>query len=142
MEREQGHKSSQAANETLQPGDPVVAEYKTGVYIGELVELIPGKAKVRVLAVVKHPEQGNLHVGHRTDVSMFHQRRALAFREVANMPLASVRRYTSEIPDYYPSLQGAIRREIEELEERAKWARQSVESLRELQGEYDRQYAR
>ncbi len=140
MEGPYSQATKQAADGALQPGDAVVAEYKTGVYIGELVELAPSKAKVRVQAVVKHPEQGNLHVGHRADVSMFHQRRALAHREVANMPLSSVQRYSGDIPRYAVSLKEALTRTIAELEEQAKWALQSVESLRELQREYERQY--
>lgn len=140
MERLSGSKAAQAANEGLQPGDLVTAEYKTGMYIGELVEFGAGKAKVRVMAVIRHPEQGNLHVGHRADNAMFHQRRALAYWEIANMPNASIRRYSGEVPPYAASLKEALARAIAELEEQGNGAGQSMESLRELEDEYARQY--
>ncbi|BAB05453.1 activation of KinB in the initiation of sporulation [Halalkalibacterium halodurans C-125] len=44
-------------------GDFVRGVYKTGVYAGELmqVEQEKGRALVKVLAVLKHPMQGDLH---------------------------------------------------------------------------------
>lgn len=49
-------------SDTCQPGQIVTASYKTGEYIGEVIELMStGKAAVRILAVVKHPAQGDLH---------------------------------------------------------------------------------
>lgn len=45
----------------IQIGDYVTAFYKTGTYIGEVTGERPGSYVVKVLAVVKHPRQGDLH---------------------------------------------------------------------------------
>ena len=65
----------------LAEGDKVKAVYKTGEYIGELVTITDQKSLVKILAVLKHPTQGDLHHPLEVDGVFFHQRRALAFQE-------------------------------------------------------------
>ena len=84
-------------------GDIVTAINKTGKYIGEVTEDRNNAYLVRILAVLKHPMQGDLHNPKQTDVAMFHQRRALAYREQTNVPKNMVKPYEGEIPDYQSS---------------------------------------
>lgn len=94
-------------------GDLVIARKQGGIYIGELLLLEGPKAKVRTLAVVKHPTQGDLHRPGRADVAMFHERRALAHREVANVPAAELEPYDGEAaPPYEASLRAALEAEL------------------------------
>ena len=86
----------------IQIGERVKAVYNSGVYIGEVIgfsERMP-KAKVRVLAVLKHPDQGDLHHPRQANVAMFHVRKALAEREVALVFLRHLEPYEGSIPDY------------------------------------------
>jgi len=101
----------------MEPGDLVVALYKSGEYVAEVVQWDKPKAKVRILAVLKHPKQGDLHHPLQADVAMFHQRRALAYREVANVFTSQLKPYEGEeAPDYQASLHSALQREMEEME--------------------------
>ena len=102
-------------------GDKVTAIYKTGKYIGEINDIRPTSYLVKVLAVVKHPMQGDLHNPKQTEVSMFHQRRALAFRERTNVPKNMVRVFEEEIPEYKESLREAVekmKRTLSEVQHR------------------------
>jgi kinase-associated protein B len=123
---------------TLQMGDRVIASYKSGEYVGEIVELRNGgKAAVQVLAVVKHPDQGDLHHPMNPDVPFFHQRKALAYREIALMLRASIRKYEGPIPDYKLSLLQSIDREMAGLDQTRRWIDKSLQELAALRTEYD-----
>lgn len=61
----------------LEAGTIVSVINKTGRYVAELVEWRQDKALVKILAVLRHPTQGDLHYPGQVDV-VFHQRRALA----------------------------------------------------------------
>lgn len=118
-------------------GDKVTAIYKTGKYIGEITDIRPQHYLVRVLAVAKHPMQGDLHHPKDTDVGFFHQRRALAFREQANIPKQMVKPYAEEMPDYLESLRGAVNKLKQDLTEQAtSWSEQSLQLIRELEKDY------
>ncbi|MBM7694413.1 kinase-associated protein B [Peribacillus deserti] len=123
---------------SFKAGDQVTAFYKTGKYIGEITDASrPQSYLVRVLAVEKHPMQGDLHNPKEADVLMFHQRKALAFREQTNVPKNMVKPYSGDIPSYGQSLQEAVARAIQELEGKEdRWSKKSLESLRELEKEY------
>jgi kinase-associated protein B len=100
----------------MNTGDYVVASYKSGLYMGELLLLDKPKAKVRMLAVLKHPTQGDLHHPEQADVAMFHERRALAYREVANVYASEIAPYNgTEVPDYRQSLAAALQAEVEAM---------------------------
>jgi kinase-associated protein B len=118
-------------------GDIVQANYRAGGYIGEVVEIKPTKAVVKILAVVKHPTQGDLHNPYEADVPMFHQRRALAYQEKALVPLAHINEYSGDIPEYSESLQQAVEAEIASLRKKSgPWAEKSIEELEKLKKEY------
>jgi kinase-associated protein B len=124
-------------NGTFSVGDKVAAVYKTGRYIGEIVELTgTSKAAVKILAVIEHPTQGDLHHPMEANVSMFHQRRALAFQEIALMPIATIAPFEGSIPEYKQSLKRALDTEIQKLTELETWSRRSLEQLTQLQNEY------
>lgn len=96
-------------------GDLVTAMNKTGKYIGEVTEDRGNSYLVKVLAVLKHPMQGDLHHPKQTDVTLFHQRRALSFREQTNVPKHLVKPYDGVVPDYKDSLKIAVEKMKEEL---------------------------
>lgn len=117
----------------------VRAFYKTGVYVGELIERQESKqrALVKVLAVLKHPTQGDLHNPKMTDVPLFHQRKALAHYEKTWVPLSSLKPFEGEVPDYKVSLLQAVENQQKALQEDdTDWAKASLEQLLECKSEY------
>ncbi|ARK30386.1 kinase-associated lipoprotein B [Halalkalibacter krulwichiae] len=117
----------------------VRAFYKTGVYIAELLDRQEEKqrALVKVLAVLKHPTQGDLHNPKMVDVPLFHQRKALAQFEKTWVPLSSLKAYEGELLDYQFSLKQAteaLRQSL--IEDDSDWARKSLEKLEECTAEY------
>jgi kinase-associated protein B len=127
-------------NDQLETGRIVTTLYKTGKYIGELIEIRErhGKGIVKVLAVLKHPTQGDLHNPFQTENVFFHQRKALAFNEKAAIPFSAIKPYNGEnIPEYSESLQQALLLQEEELREKNdQWAASSLQQLEELKKEY------
>ena len=118
-------------------GDKVTAIYKTGKYIGEVTDVRPQHYLVRVLAVLKHPMQGDLHNPKEADVMLFHERRALAYREQTNVPKQMVKPFEEEMPDYKDSLQIALDKLRTELEgDSSPWTEQSIRNLDSLEKDY------
>lgn len=119
----------------LQTGDPVIGIYKTGHYYGEITGELPNHYTVRVLAVKKHPIQGDLHHPKQADVPFFQERKALAFREQANIPKQMVKPYSETIPDYEQSLKEAVNVLKESLQkENNEYAQKSLDCLNSLYG--------
>ncbi|SEI10544.1 kinase-associated protein B [Halobacillus karajensis] len=92
----------------IQNGTIVTAHYKTGIYIGEVMEDRNRFYLVKVLAVQKHPMQGDLHNPGKTENVFFHQRKALSYNEKANVQKEAVKAYDGEIPSYEESLKNAV----------------------------------
>lgn len=121
----------------LKIGEFVTAFYKTGKYYGEITDVRGDNYLVRVLAVGKHPMQGDIHSPKDVDVPFFHERKALSYREQANMPKKMVKPYDGEIPDYTESLKEAVAKLKEELQkEGTKWAELSLKNIETLEKEY------
>jgi kinase-associated protein B len=121
----------------LEVGDKVTAVYKTGGYIGEVAELTGSmKAAIKILAVIEHPTQGDLHNPMDPHVSFFHQRRALAYQEIALMPLATIKTYSGAVPDYKESLKRALETDIRKMTDMEAWAKRSLQELQQLKSEY------
>ncbi|GAE34639.1 sporulation phosphorelay system protein KapB [Halalkalibacter akibai] len=117
----------------------VRAFYKTGVYVAELIEKQEEKqrALVKVVAVLKHPTQGDLHNPKMVDVPLFHQRKALAEFEKTWVPLSSLKAFEGELPNYRVSLQEAVEVQKKALKnENNDWARMSLDKLNECINEY------
>jgi kinase-associated protein B len=119
-----------------QVGDHVIAAYKTGEYIGEIVDLSGMKAAVKVLAVVKHPTQGDLHNPMQANVAFFHQRRALAHQEIALMPFDTIAAYRQQIPEYKESLRQALEQDKIALHNEVLFAQKCLQELQSLEKEY------
>jgi len=121
----------------FQIGEIVTAIYKTGKYIGEITEIRPQHYLVRVLAVLKHPMQGDLHNPKDADVLIFHERKALSYREQANIPYKMVKPFESEVPDYLESLKDAVAKMKQELAETSsEWAEMSLRAMESLEKDY------
>src|SRR5690625_2692645 len=117
----------------------VQAMKNTGVYVAKLVEKQEDRhqALVEVLAVIKHPRQGDLHKPKQVDVPYFHPRKALAKHEKTWVPLATLKQHEGDIPDYQTSLQKAYKEKIAKLEaDDSDWARASLQRLKEYETEY------
>ncbi|WP_219835789.1 kinase-associated lipoprotein B [Paenibacillus sp. R14(2021)] len=110
--------------------------YKTGQYVGEVVENTGPRAVMKVLAVLKHPEQGDLHHPYNPDVPMFHERRALSYTEKANVPLGDIKAFHGEVPAYKASLEHALAKEIDALDKLKRWSERGLEQLEQLAKEY------
>jgi kinase-associated protein B len=118
-------------------GDKVTGIYKTGKYAGEITDIRPEHYLVRVLAVLKHPMQGDLHSPKDIEVGIFHERRALAFREQANIPKKMVKPFESDMPDYQTSLKDALAQFKEALQnDESQWAAQSIRNIETLEKDY------
>lgn len=119
-------------------GSLVAIRYKSGEYIGEVMEAGGGspRALVKVLAVLKHPEQGDLHHPQNPDVSMFHERRALSYTEKTNIPYGDLAPYKGEVPAYPDSLKEALANEMAALDRLKRWAERGLGQLEQLQREY------
>ncbi|API90934.1 MULTISPECIES: kinase-associated lipoprotein B [Virgibacillus] len=89
-------------------GEMVKAHYRSGTYIGKVIADKGDRYVVEVLAVKKHPMQGDLHNPHQTEGVFFHERKALAFGEKTNVKKAAVHRFTETVPDYADSLKQAV----------------------------------
>ena len=121
----------------LQIGEVVTGIYKTRKYIGEITEVRHQHYLVRVLAVLKHPMQGDLHNPKEADVLIFHERKALSYREQANIPKQMVKPFKEEVPDYLESLRQAVDKMITELTENTtSWAEMSLKSIASLEKDY------
>ncbi|MCK0472049.1 kinase-associated lipoprotein B [Halalkalibacter sp. APA_J-10(15)] len=119
----------------------VRATYKTGVYIGELIERQANQNRglIKIIAVVKHPTQGDLHSPKQINVPLFHQRKALAQFEKAWVPLTSMKPFEHDVvPEYKDSLKKAILQQKNTLQaDQSDWAKMSLAKLRECEKEYN-----
>jgi kinase-associated protein B len=123
--------------DSLQIGNKVTAHYKTGKYIGEITDIRPEHILVKVLAVAKHPMQGDLHHPKDADVPFFHERKALSYREQANIPKKMVKPFEEEVPDYQASLKEVVNNLKAELtNDSSQWAIQSLKNIEVLEKDY------
>ncbi|OXS61650.1 kinase [Cohnella sp. CIP 111063] len=123
-------KEAEAGNEIVK------ISYKTGDYIGEVVDRDDRRALVKALAVLQHPTQGDLHSSCDPDAPIFHERRALAYTEKVWVPLATVKPYTGTIPDYRESLRAALDGERERIDRLKRWAERCLGNLDTLRKDY------
>ncbi|TFE29368.1 kinase-associated lipoprotein B [Cohnella luojiensis] len=123
-------------NETSGIPEIVKISYKTGDYVGEAFERDDRRVLVKVLAVLQHPTQGDLHSSYDPDAAMFHERRALSYTEKVWVPIQTVQPYTGAIPDYRESLQTALGIEMERIDRLKRWSERSLENLESLRKDY------
>jgi len=125
-------------SEPFHQGDIVKVRSKTGEYVARFLEYRNEQyAVVEVLAVLKHPTQGDLHHPNEVHVPLFHERKAHAFHEKVLVNNHAILRYDGEIPDYETSLRTALAEKIAALADRDDpWAKKSVDILKSLEKEY------
>lgn len=102
----------------VQVNDIVQARYNSGEYIGRVLEERGNFFLVEVLAVLEHPQQGDLHHLGEVDGVAFHERKALAYREKFNARKRTTKPYDSDVPSYAKSLKTALQSLKEQLAER------------------------
>ncbi|WP_046176482.1 kinase-associated lipoprotein B [Domibacillus indicus] len=121
--------------------DRVTAHYKSGKYIGTITGMRPGSYTVKVLSVLRHPAQGDLHNPNEAEVPFFHERKALAFCEQANIPESALHLYEGELIDYNESLTAAVEKLEARLNEKNNaFASRSLQALEEVKKEYALMY--
>jgi len=101
----------------IKVGDIVEARYNSGTYIGEVLEDRRNFFLVKVLAVLVHPTQGDLHNRGQVEGVAFHERKALAFQEKMNATRRNTQLFTGEIPDYIDSLKRSVAEMKEKLQQ-------------------------
>lgn len=123
--------------EEFKVGDIVKGAYKSGTYAGEVTAIRPQHYLIKVLNVLKHPVQGDLHHPKSIDVPIFHQRRALANGEHVNIMKPAVHPFEGELMRYDESLRKALSAQIEKLQQDdSEWAKRSLRELEELEQDY------
>lgn len=124
---------SELSNQTVK------ALYKTGSYYGRVIEDLPAKQTVlvEILAVDKHPVQGDLHHPKEVDVPLFHERKALSFREKANMPRHTVKPFDGHVPEYNESLKSSLETmKVELRSEKSEWSLHALKALEAVEKDY------
>lgn len=114
----------------------VKISYKTGDYVGETIDRDERRVLVKVLAVLQHPTQGDLHNPYDPEPPIFHERRALAYTEKVWVPVQTARPYAGAIPSYADSLKTALGIEMERIDRMKRWAERCQENLQGLQKDY------
>jgi kinase-associated protein B len=122
--------------ETKAMSDIVKISYKTGDYVGEVIDRDDRRALVKVLAVLQHPTQGDLHSSYDPDPAMFHERRALSYTEKVWVPIQAALPYTGAIPEYRESLHTALGVEMERIDRLKRWSERCLEQLETLRKDY------
>ncbi|MFC5404984.1 sporulation phosphorelay system protein KapB [Cohnella soli] len=121
-------------NETV--SQLVRISYKTGEYVGEAIEEDGRRTLVKVLAVLRHPTQGDLHSEFDPDAPIFHERKALAYTEKTWVPSQTVKPYGGALPDYPTSLKTALEAEVARIDGLRRWAEKCLEKLDEARKDY------
>lgn len=118
-------------------GEIVKAHYNSGSYIGKVIEDRGNHYLIEVLAVLKHPLQGDLHNMGKVENVFFHERKALFFREKMNVKKPAVHLYQEEIPAYGESLKKALEVYREKLlSENSTYNQKALETLNNLEENY------
>jgi|SRR5699024_8492195 len=123
--------------ELLQIGDIVETSYNSGTYIGKIIDDKRNFWLVEVLAVLRHPTQGDLHRRGEVDGVAFHERKALAYREKTNARKRDTVRYEGEVLDYAVSLKQAVMEIKTELkQENTAFNQLSLEKIADLENHF------
>ena len=117
--------------QTINVGDVVKTRYNSGTYIGEVLEDRRNFLLVKILAVLEHPAQGDLHNPGQVEGVAFHERKALAFNEKMN-----ARKRDTEIFDG-ESLKNALDTIKQQLKEQnSEFGRLSLARIQDLEEHY------
>lgn len=117
-------------------GDIVLAHYNSGSYIGEVMEDRGERSLIKVLAVKKHPLQGDIHNYGKIDGVFFHERKALAYHEKMNVKKPAIHAFKEDIPEYAASLKKAVVDAKEKLQKKdTQFNQLAVQTLMKLEEE-------
>ncbi|GGI30215.1 MULTISPECIES: kinase-associated lipoprotein B [Staphylococcus] len=115
--------------------------HKTGVYGVEIVEESNDQVLVKVMQVIKHPKQGDLHHPNEVEGVFFHERKALSLYEKRFTTKSKLKPFEDEIMPYTDSLQQAITTLENKLNTSdTPFNQQSLACLEALKTDYARQY--
>ncbi|WP_404453842.1 kinase-associated lipoprotein B [Virgibacillus necropolis] len=121
-----------------QLGQLVRAHYNSGIYIGEVMEDRGDRFLIKVLAVHKHPMQGDLHNPGKVDDVFFHQRKALAYNEKMNVAKPAVHPFEGELPAYKESLSKSVEKLKNKLAYKdTPFNKKALKTLEELERKYN-----
>lgn len=120
----------------LDVGQIVKSEHKTGQYIGKVASVDERRVLVEIMAVLRHPQQGDLHSAYDPDAALFHERRASAEREKVWIMLRDAVPYAGEVPPYRESLAAAWKAEILRIDRMRRWSEQCLQCLDTLGTDY------
>lgn len=120
-----------------QIGQIVRAHYNSGTYIGEVIEDRGDRFLIKVLAVHKHPMQGDLHNPGQVEDVFFHERKALAYNEKMNVAKPAVHPFEEETPEYAASLKKAVSKLKDKLAYKdTPFNKKALKTLEELEEKY------
>lgn len=115
--------------------------HKTGVYGVEIVEESNDQVLVKVMQVIKHPKQGDLHHPNEVEGVFFHERKALSLYEKRFTTKSKLKPFEDEIMPYTDSLQQAITTLENKLNTSdTPFNQQSLACLEALKTDYAHQY--
>ncbi|MGI3315807.1 kinase-associated lipoprotein B [Staphylococcus chromogenes] len=115
--------------------------HKTGVYGVEIVEESNDQVLVKVMQVINHPKQGDLHHPNEVEGVFFHERKALSLYEKRFTTKSKLKPFEDEIMPYTDSLQQAITTLENKLNTSdTPFNQQSLACLEALKTDYARQY--
>lgn len=118
-------------------GDIIRAHYNSGTYIGEILEDRGNQYLVEVLAVDKHPIQGDLHSPKQVEGVAFHERKALSYKEKMNAKKAATFKYNESVPNYAESLKAAVDTIRANLQKEANdYNQKALEKIADLEKHY------
>jgi len=118
-------------------GDIVEVSYNSGIYVGEMIEDRRNFLLVKILAVLKHHDQGDLHQPGKVEGVAFFERKALAYQELVNVQKRKVHPYKGDIPYYNESLKKAVEAFKQELsKEDTPFNKASMQRLLDLEEHY------
>ncbi|MBN4908878.1 kinase [Staphylococcus sp. EG-SA-13] len=115
--------------------------HKTGQYVVEIVEEKGDQFLVQVLAVLKHPRQGDLHSPNEVENVFFHERKALSQFEKRYTTAQFLKEYSQDVPNYIDSLKSSLA-ELEEkmIKRNNAYSEQALKCIEQLKIDYSRQY--
>jgi kinase-associated protein B len=118
-------------------GDIVETNYNSGTYIAEVLEDKGNFALVKILAVLTHPMQGDLHQRGQVEGVAFHERKALAYEEKMNARKRQTIAFEGEVPDYATSLKEAVETYKQVLQQvDSPFNKMSLEKIADLEEHY------
>lgn len=123
--------------QNISVGDHVQTRYNSGTYIGEVLEDKRNFLLVKVLAVIEHPTQGDLHNPGQVEGVAFLERKALAHHEKMNARKRDTQLFEGEIPSYKDSLHNAVNEIKQKLnEEQTDFNKLSLSRIADLENHY------